>query len=277
MCGDNVTIKGETVSSVSPRRTSLTVTGPHGETRVLAANLDVLCIVLAHIPRPLLTDWEGVAATAASGGVTPLWILNKVDLPDSPAWVKETKRELQGSAIEIMEISAMSGIGIEDLSKRLDGRVAALCGVSGAGKSQTTRALGASEAAVRALGATGRGRHMTTTARMYPLNKGWLIDLPGRDRFLWHDMSDTGLRAVFPDVTEHAADCKFRNCEHRDIDHGCAVQAAVTRGELQESRVLRLASLRQRRETLLTGRRDQTLKSGEQPLPATNKFNRTRR
>jgi ribosome biogenesis GTPase len=38
-----------------------------------------------------------------------------------------------------------------------------------------------------------------------------------------------------PDMREHAPDCRFYNCTHRQ-EPDCGVQAAVARGEISEAR-----------------------------------------
>ncbi len=70
---------------------------------------------------------------------------------------------------------------------------------------------------------------------------GWIIDNPGMRNLHVSHVSD-GLDTLFAEIIERAALCKFRDCTHAH-EPGCAVQAAVRSGELEEARVLRWRKL----------------------------------
>jgi ribosome biogenesis GTPase len=81
-----------------------------------------------------------------------------------------------------------------------------------------------------------RGRHTTTRRQLVPLpSGGLLLDTPGiRELGLWD--GSAGLAGAFADVETTAADCRFSDCTHQR-QPGCAVEAAVERGELASDRV----------------------------------------
>ena len=81
-----------------------------------------------------------------------------------------------------------------------------------------------------------RGRHTTTYREILPLPGGALIfDTPGlREIQIWGD--GESLAEVFPDIEELTAQCRFRDCRH-DAEPGCAVQAAIAEGTLDERRL----------------------------------------
>ena len=81
-----------------------------------------------------------------------------------------------------------------------------------------------------------RGRHTTTARELVPLpNGGVLIDTPGlRAVSLWD--ADAGLSRAFADIEALAAQCRFSDCAHQG-EPGCAVQAAVERGDLDPERL----------------------------------------
>jgi ribosome biogenesis GTPase len=118
-----------------------------------------------------------------------------------------------------------------------------LTGPSGAGKSTLLNAL--LGAPVQAVGAVRewdrRGRHVTTGRELLEVpGGGVLIDGPGiRELKLW---SGDGLGAAFGDVGALAAGCRFRDCRHQG-EPGCAVSAAVERGELDAGRLENLRKL----------------------------------
>jgi ribosome biogenesis GTPase len=113
-----------------------------------------------------------------------------------------------------------------------------LIGASGVGKSTLVNALvGADVQEIGAVRATDRrGRHTTTARELVPLpDGGVLIDTPGlRAVSLWD--SDEGFSRAFADIEALAAQCRFNDCAHR-TEPGCAVIAAVERGDLDPDRL----------------------------------------
>jgi ribosome biogenesis GTPase len=87
-----------------------------------------------------------------------------------------------------------------------------------------------------------RGRHTTVAAELVPLpGAGWLIDTPGvRALSLW--LSGRGIERAFADVFDLMDHCRFRDCKHGQ-EPGCAVQAAIADGSLDEVRLRSLDRL----------------------------------
>jgi len=86
--------------------------------------------------------------------------------------------------------------------------------------------------------ALNSGRHTTTHTRWYWLDKahqGALIDSPGFQEFGIHQIDSQDLDHWMPDLRAHADGCRFSNCVH-DQEPGCAVRAALARGEIAGSR-----------------------------------------
>jgi ribosome biogenesis GTPase len=115
-------------------------------------------------------------------------------------------------------------------------RTGALLGSSGVGKSTIiNRLVGSDVQRTREVREwDSKGRHTTSHRELVRLPGGGLIiDTPGmRELQLW---DSGGLTETFADIAGLAEQCKFRDCRHRD-EPGCAVTAAVTSGELAESR-----------------------------------------
>ena len=80
-----------------------------------------------------------------------------------------------------------------------------------------------------------RGRHTTTARELVLLpDGGVLVDTPGlRALSLWE--ADEGLSRAFADIETLAEQCRFRDCSHT-VEPGCAVRAAIDRGQLDQSR-----------------------------------------
>ena len=80
-----------------------------------------------------------------------------------------------------------------------------------------------------------KGRHTTTHRQLIRLESGgMIIDTPGmRELGMW-DVSK-GIGEAFEDVEAFTRMCRFSDCRH-ESEPGCAVRAAIERGELSEER-----------------------------------------
>ena len=230
---------GMVIREVLPRRTQIArkAAGRRIEAQVLAANVDTVFVVMG-----LDGDWntrrlERYLAQLWESGARMVVLLNKADLCQDP---DQRAEEMRGIAwgVDVVYISAMRGDGIERLGGWLRcGETVVLLGSSGVGKSTLLNRLLEREeqrtAAVRS--SDSRGRHTTTTRELFFLPTGaMVIDTPGlREMQLWDP--GVGLTGAFGDVEALARACRFRDCTHSG-EPGCAVQAAVARGELPAER-----------------------------------------
>lgn len=212
---------------------------PLSEAQALAANIDLLGVVVP-LDRPLSTNrLERTLVAAWDSGAVPLVILTKADLSSRfDGVVAETVDRARG--VEVLTTSAEVGDGLEHLRGRIGaGQTLALLGPSGAGKSSLINALvdDARQGTGEVRATDGRGRHTTTARELVPLGDGAvLMDTPGLRGFALWDAED-GLSQVFGDVEELFARCRFRDCAHAS-EPGCAVQSAIASGDLEERRWL---------------------------------------
>lgn len=233
--GDEVTLEEGTpprIVAVAPRRTRLerAATGSRGLTQVIAANADQTLIVssLDEPPfRPGLVDrW---ILLALRGGMEPLLCLNKVDLGTT----ERARRVIEEAHIplEVIYVSAKTDEGLEDLRAKLAGKSTALVGHSGVGKSSLLRRLipDADAATGELSERTGKGRHTTTSSRLYPLpGAGVLIDTPGVRSVALGSTTADEVAGVFSEIA-HAPPCRFHPCTHR-VEPGCSVLAGLESG-----------------------------------------------
>jgi ribosome biogenesis GTPase / thiamine phosphate phosphatase len=235
--GDRVAILHEKVAAIAHRRTALSRSdpaNPHSE-RLIAANIDIVVIVAAIVDppfRPGLVDRYLVAASR--GGVQPILCVTKIDLCDdtSPA---EIYRQ---SGVPVVHCSAKDGAGIEELRGLLGGSLAVFAGHSGVGKSSLLNKLAEENKARTGMVSedTGRGRHTTTSSTLHELKNGArIIDTPGIRAFGLGAVTGAELSFAFPEF-QHCL-CRFRDCAHR-AEPGCAVLAAVERGQISKARYL---------------------------------------
>jgi len=81
-----------------------------------------------------------------------------------------------------------------------------------------------------------KGMHTTTFSEMIPLpDGGYLIDTPGIKGFGTIEMEGVEVAHYFPEIFKFSADCRYRNCTHRN-EPGCAVLQAVADHYISESR-----------------------------------------
>jgi ribosome biogenesis GTPase len=234
-----------TVAAVLPRRTEL-VRGAGrraAAAQVLAANIDVVLVVVSLDAAPSRARLERMLAVAWDSGAQPVVVLTKADLTPTAESERDEVAEV-ALAAPVVLASTVDGRGLDELRGHLrPGRTAVLLGVSGAGKSTLLNALAGHELAPTAeVGRTGRGRHTTTARELVVLpGLGVLLDTPGlRGVQLWE--SDEGLGRAFADIVELAGGCRFRDCRHAG-EPGCAVAAAVEAGTLSSRRVASHAKL----------------------------------
>ncbi len=228
------------VHAVLPRRSKFSrkTAGLRTDEQVVAANVDTLFLVSGldgdFNPRRI----ERYLAAAWDSGAQPVVVLNKLDTcADPEACLLEIGAVAMG--VPVHRVSALLGSGCEDLLAYLrPGKTVSLLGSSGVGKSTLiNRLLG------REVQRTGgvregddRGRHTTTHRELFAApSGGLLIDTPGmREIQLWE--ADQGIESAFGDLEELAESCRFSDCKH-DGEPGCAVQAALSAGQLTADRL----------------------------------------
>jgi ribosome biogenesis GTPase len=205
--------------------------------QVLGANLDVVGVVVP-VDRPLTHNrLERTLVAAWDSGARPLVIITKADLADVADDVVGQVGQ-QAAGVEVVTTSAEHGDGLDELLAQLPpGGTLVLLGPSGAGKSTLINALVGFEAQqtgeVRA--GDGKGRHTTTARELVPLPGGAvLMDTPGVRGFGLFD-ADDGMEEMFGDLEELFGQCRFSDCAH-DREPGCAVQAALADGSLEDRR-----------------------------------------
>ncbi len=212
--------------------------------QLIAANIDTAFIVTSCNADFNIARLERYVALAFEAEVTPVILLTKPDLCDDPeryAQEAATVSEL----VPVVVVNAKSDAPVEVLRDWCKpGQTVAFLGSSGVGKSTLTNALMRDDAietqAIREDDA--KGRHTTTRRELYVIPGGPVVlDTPGMRELQLTDAA-YGLETLFSDLTELAASCRFRDCAH-DTEPGCAIRAAVERGDLDADRLERWRKL----------------------------------
>lgn len=259
--GDRVELVGERLRRL-PRSSQLRRRDAMGRTHVVAANLDLLGIVVAPVPPSPAAFIDRALVSARACGISAALIVNKVDLPEAEALMAELRATyLEGPGaldLPLLGVAAADGSGLAALRAVFAGhgelgakaRRGAFVGTSGVGKSSLVNALLPElDLAVGAINRiSGLGRHTTTTATLHPLPEGGeLIDTPGFRDFGLVDISVRELAEHFPGFAELRARhperrCRFNDCRHL-VEPDCAIVAAVDAGELPAASLARYRSL----------------------------------
>ena len=229
------------IESIDARRSSLVRLDPRPQgvyQQVILANPDQAVFVFACAdPRPHLRMLDRFLVIAEKQELPALIIANKTDLVG-----QEQAEALFGLyppiGYPVLYTCARTGQGVDELRERLTGRVSALAGPSGVGKSSLLNAVqpGLGLAVREVSAAVGKGRHTTTVRELFALEgSGCVADMPGmRSLALW-DTEPEELDGYFPELAPLVSQCQFNDCHHKS-EPGCAVRAAVEAGRVHPQR-----------------------------------------
>lgn len=220
-------------------RTSLLFRADAQRTKELAANIDQVVIVYAAKPPfDRWFVWKALVASAAAG--IDAWVVqNKVDLPDQ-ALATATRDKLVELGWPTLVVSAVAEPQrtAEQLHAVVNGRHTLLIGQSGMGKSTLLNLL-VPDANARTQEYSQQldlGKQTTTVSRWFTLpDGGAIIDAPGFREFGLAHLSLARIAATFPEFRAVLGQCRYADCRHL-VEPGCAVLAALARGEVDRER-----------------------------------------
>ena len=144
------------------------------QTHVIAANIDLLCLVATlGLPRTSTGFIDRLLVTAEAYHIPAVIIFNKCDLYDDDLWQmhNEIKAIYTSAGYPVYEVSALNGTGIDAVKELIAGKTCLFSGHSGVGKSALLNAIDPSlhlrvgEISDWSL----KGKHTTTFAEIFPI------------------------------------------------------------------------------------------------------------
>lgn len=242
------------ITSVQPRKNYIIrkSTNLSRQSHIIAANLDrAFIIATIDFPEIKLPFLDRILVTCEVYNIPVTIVLNKVDL------YRETHKEMleafheiyEGAGYPVMEVSALTGEGVDVLREACRGSVSLFSGVSGVGKSSLIKALDPTlDPKVGEISDVHlQGKHTTTFYEMYSLSDpeccseqgseapGFIVDTPGLRGFGLVDLKKEEIALYFPEMLKASEGCRFTPCTHTH-EPGCAVKEAVEAGEISYDR-----------------------------------------
>ena len=228
------------IHGLFPRKTFLRRkrAGTEVDYQMIAANIDIAFILQSCHFDFNLARLNRYLVMAADGHVEPIVILTKTDLiTDDDLHEKLAAVREAGIVSRVITLSNLTGSGFDEFRQVLQpGNTYCLLGSSGVGKtSLINRLLGRDDLDTKAVSATGEGTHTTTRRQLIVLEEEMMfIDTPGM-RELGLLGASEGISKGFEDIVELSMACRFADCSHTR-ESGCAVLAAIAKGELSRER-----------------------------------------
>ena len=220
--------------------------------QVLVANPDQAVFVFACAePAPSLRMLDRLLVGAEIQSIPAIVCANKMDLVgrQEAQALFDIYEEI---GYHVLHTSAVTGDGVDTLRDTLQGKLSALVGPSGVGKTSLLNAMQPG-LGLRVRGVsqtTTKGRHTTVAPQLVPLDVGgWVADTPGLRTLALFDIDPEELDAYFPDIAPFVTHCRFSDCTHT-VEPGCAVRQAVAEGRVSRHRYESYARLREEHQKL---------------------------
>lgn len=229
------------IEAIHPRRNQIARADTSGLPlqQVLVANIDQLLIVSAWRNPVIWTELiDRYLITAQRADITPLICVNKMDLVIEQADVDAAMQPYHSLGYTVLLTSVEQGIGIDALRDHLHGKVSAVAGLSGVGKSSLLSAAqpGFELRTGDVNEDRGQGRHTTTQAVMMAFGDGgFVIDTAGIREFGLMNLHPAELASYYPEMAAQAQHCRFHDCLHLN-EPDCAVQIGVAHGVISPQR-----------------------------------------
>ena len=202
------------------------------------ANITRLVFVISmKMPKPDLLLLDKQLAFAELVGITPIIILNKIDLVRNTE-IEEIKKIYENIGYKVIISSAKNGEGINQIKECLNGQISAFAGNSGVGKSSLLNAILGDKLTKEGeiSSKNKKGKNTTTAAKLYKITDNtYIADTPGFSTFDIFEIESKDLFKFFKEFKQYEVDCKFVGCSHIK-ESECGIRQALLKGKIEKSR-----------------------------------------
>lgn len=241
------------IEEILPRKSEIVRLDPRpqGEyQQILLANPDQAVFVFSCAnPDPRLRMLDRFLVIAEKQNVPAIIVANKVDLVGIDA-AKKIFGIYPPLGYPVIYTSTKQNIGLDEFRDILQGKLSALAGPSGVGKSSLMNAIqpGLGIAVGEISQSMNKGKHTTNFRQLHPLEfGGWVADAPGWKSLALWDTEAEEIDAYFPELRDLVSECQFSDCSHTH-EPDCAVLNAVESGQVSEERYESYIRLRDGKE-----------------------------
>lgn len=241
VCGDHVYCEkaplAYSIVGIIKRKTILGRTNKSGQMKPLAANIDQILIVSAHLP-PLSTYLiDSYLVAAHSLGIDACLLLNKCDLIKPQSTEEVVMAYYTSLGYPVLKVSAKNQVNMAALEHATCHKTQVLVGQSGVGKSTLINALIPDADSETQTLSNHLGTHTTTTSVLHFLPRGGaIIDSPGVREFGLGHLSMEAILSGFIDLARFRGQCKYRNCRHIN-EPDCQLLLEVKQGRIPPYRM----------------------------------------
>ena len=223
------------IEKIHPRKTYIK--------RPKVANVSQIILVLSiKEPKPDLLMLDKQLAYAEFLGITPIIVINKIDLSKEYKEIEEIYTKI---GYQVHAVSAKDLTSVKKLKECLKDNISVLAGNSGVGKSTTINAIFENNITEEGVISekNKRGKNTTTDVKLYEIDEdSYIVDTPGFSTFEITEIESKDLGAYFKEFSEEIQNCRYVGCTHVKEEE-CGIKYAIEQGKINSQRYERFCKI----------------------------------